>query len=134
MGTHLWGDKDFDWKALDDCQQIIYKFHKFGFLSPHCKEKYGTLRWSVDFGWISLHTLIYPGYMHIKFPKWLYNLDYYVFTPILEIFFSRLFTWWQKKVYNWIYQVMIKKHSHIKEEILQCSDWPEYIKGAKLWN
>lgn len=131
MSDHRWGDEDFDWEALEDCQRIIYKYHKRGFLSSLCKEKYGTLRWYVSFGCLSLQTLIYPGYMYNQLPKFLQKFDNNIFMPIGNKLFGSFFIWWQKKVYNWIYQKMLRKHPHIKEEILECADWPEFIKGAE---
>lgn len=127
MSSHYWGDEDFDWKALTGCQKIIYKYHRYGFLGAHCKEKYGTLRWSPDLGWISLHALIYPGYHRNMWSRLMTEIDVEIITPVLRKVLGRPIIWWQKKVYYWIYKKMVKTYPHIKEEILEAADWPEYL-------
>jgi len=130
MSDHFWGDEDFDWKALGDCIRIVCKYKKLGFLGGQVKEKYGTLRWYSPFQSLSLHTLIYPGYVYSRFPKWLWSLDISYIGPFLRYFFSKLFFWWQRTVYNWIYQTMLDKHPHIRCEILKMADHLDLIDGA----
>lgn len=127
---HRWGDEDFDWDALNDCCDIVYRWSKRGFITGQIKEKYGTLRWYAMFGHLSLHSLCYPGYVYSQFPDWLWKLDCNYIAPVLRFFFERLFVWWQLKCYNWAYQACLKKHPHIRTEILSSADHPELIKGA----
>lgn len=129
---HNWSDSDFDWKALNGAINIIGPTcRKYGLLGGQIKEKYGTLRFYAMFGYLSLHTLIYPGYVYSQFPKWLWTLDIKYIGPILRFFFERPFVWWQKKVYNYAYQKAVKKYPHIRKEILCAADYPEFIKNYK---
>lgn len=53
MTVHYWGDKDFDWEALDKAMDFIYKFClKAGKFRPVMKEKYGTIRYEFVSTWI----------------------------------------------------------------------------------
>lgn len=129
---HQWGDENVDWKGIDECCDILYKYcYKYGRLGGQIKEKYGTVRFYAKFGWLSLHSLIYPGWAFSQFPNWLYKLDNRVIGPVLRFFFERPFFWWQKQVYNYAYQQCLKKYPHLKEEILSAADYPEFIAGAE---
>jgi len=103
---------------------------KWGFLGGQAKEKYGELRFYAKFGWLSLHTLIYPGYVYSQFPNWLWRLDCRYIGPTLRFFFERPFVWWQIKVYNWAYQRALARHPHLRAEILNSADYHEFIKGC----
>ena len=130
MSHHDWSEVDFDWKGLNDCQDIMYKYGwKYGRLGGQIKEKYGTLRYYANFGWFSLHTLIYPGYCYCQFPKWLWHLDHSKPMRFLYKFLERPFFMWQKYWYNKAYQVALKKHPHLRAEILSSADHLELIKG-----
>lgn len=50
MPFHTWGDKDFDWDALNRAMSIIYEHmdEAEGFISM--KEKYGTIRYEATWG------------------------------------------------------------------------------------
>ena len=46
MTYHTWGDKDFDWDALQDAMDYIFKMtRRATTLIPRMKEKYGTIRY-----------------------------------------------------------------------------------------
>lgn len=124
---HQWGD-DIDWKGIEDCCDIIHDIcTNYGRFGCHTKEKYGTVRAYVNF-YLSLHSLIYPGYVYNQFPKWLLKLDLYMITPVLQKVFSRSMFWYQKKIYNYAYQKCLNKYPRLREEILCCADYPEFIK------
>lgn len=128
MTHHEWGDKDFDWKGLDDCCNIIITIcRRYGRFGGQIKEKYGTIRFSSYMGYISLHSLIYPGYAWSQFPKWLWSFDIWYSGPFLQKYFGKMIFWWQRKVYNYAYQKAVKKYPHLKDEILCDADFPEYI-------
>ena len=93
-----------------------------------CKEKYGTVRVYCSFGWWSLHDVVYPGYMFNRFPLWLRNLDYHLLGPILHQL-SRLIVPIQIRAYRRAYRRAVKKYPHYRTAILDCADWPEYLKG-----
>lgn len=131
MSDHVWGDKDFDWKALDNAINDVYRLRKWGRLGGQLKEKYGTLRWYVKFAYpMSLHNLIYPGYCYSQFPKWLWTFDCLYLSKVLDFCFGKVFRWYQYQVYNLIYQYLIKKYPHIRAEILMQADYLELIKGV----
>ncbi len=128
---HSWGDSDVDWKGIQDCCDILYKIcYKYGRFGGQIKEKYGTVRFYATFS-TSLHSLVYPGYVYNQFPDWLWKLDIHYITPFLEKTVGKLVFWYQKKVYNYAYQKCLKKYPHLRDEILCCADYPEFISGAK---
>lgn len=125
-----WGDKSVDWKGISE---VVLYFHdysrRYGRLGGDVKEKYGTVRFYVQFGYLSLHGLVYPGYVRNQFPAWLWKLDLNVLTPVLQFFFERLFVFWQKKVYGRMYLNALKRYPHLEREILCAADYPEFIEG-----
>lgn len=132
MSSHQWGDKDFDWKALDDAGHLLRKITKrYGRLGGDIKEKYGELRFYAKFGNLCLHTLIYPEYYFSQFPRWLWKLDCNYIGPVLNFFFGKAFIWWQMKVYRYAYKACIKKYPHIKDEILDAADYDKLLKNLK---
>lgn len=129
--THDWSEKDFDWKGLNDCLTILYRIaRRYGRLGGDIKEKWGQARFYARFGHLSLHTLVYPGYVYNQFPDWLWRLDCAIIGPSLRFLFERLFARWQMKAYNTAYQRCLKKYPHLRAELLCGADWPELIRGA----
>lgn len=125
---HSWGDKGVDWKGINDAAEYLGAYcRKWGRLGGQTKEKYGTVRFYARFGHLCLHTLIYPGYVHSRFPSWLWRLD--IKLNSLYDLFEGLFEWWQKKVYSKAYINACNKWPHLQEEILSCADYPESITG-----
>lgn len=128
---HQWGDPGVDWSGIGDAAEFISSYCKRqGLLGGQSKEKYGTVRFYAHFGYLSLHSIIYPGYMYSQFPKWLWKMDIYYIGPFLRFFFEKPFVWWQKKVYNRAYWKALKKWPHLRAEILCGADRPELIKGV----
>lgn len=128
---HDWDDDRIDWKGINDAVDYISSYcTRWGRLGGQAKEKYGTVRFYCNFGWLSLHTLLYPGHVYSQFPKWLWALDIEYITPVLSFLFERLFVWWQQKIYNRAYQNALKKWPHLREEILRGASYVELIKGA----
>lgn len=130
---HSWGDKGVDWKGIGEAASFIAEYcRKYGRLGGPSKEKYGTVRFYASFGWLSLHTLIYPGYSFSRFPNWLWKLDVGYIGPTLDKLFGRLFIAWQKKVYDRAYQEALRRWPHLRPEILCGADHVEYITGATV--
>lgn len=128
MAYHDWSEKGFDWKGLDEAGYMIQSFCKrWGRLGGMYKEKFGRLRFYANFGWISLHTLIYPGYVYNQFPGWLWRLDLYCISPVLQFLFENIFDNWQRKIYNMAYRRAVLKYPHLREEILEHADYPELL-------
>ena len=132
MPTHFWGDKDVDWKGIEDAAYYIESFCKrWGRLGGQSKEKYGTVRFYAQFCFCFL-SLTHPGYVHYgPYPKWLMKLDIYYGNKFL---YRTGLLWlihkWQKIVYNKAYQNAIKKWPHLRAEILSDADHVEFIKGV----
>lgn len=126
---HEWGDKDVDWKGIDDAAYYIADYcRRWGRLGGQYKEKYGTVRFYARFGDLSLHGLIYPGYVYYQFPKWLVRVDLAIRTP-LHFCLGHLFTWIQHRVYSRAYRNALKLWPHLQAEILCNADYPELIAG-----
>lgn len=128
---HRWGDKDFDWAALEDARRIVSDTcRRYGRIAGPSKEKFGTLRFYAKFNTISLTNIVYPG-GYRQLPKPLGWLDRTVFEPVFKLLFGNLWHVWQQSVYSWAYNRAIKKHPHIREEILEAADYLELIDGAE---
>lgn len=132
MPSHMWGDEDFDWKALDECVEIVQRICcKYGRFGCQAKEKFGCLRAYITWWDGDLHGLIYPGYVWNQFPDWLWKLDQWVIAPTMR----RTGVCWlvdkyQRWIYNLAYQKALKLHPELKAEILADADHPEYITGG----
>lgn len=126
-----WGDENVDWNGINNAADFISDFcRKWGRLGGQSKEKYGTVRFYARFDKLSLHTLIYPGYVYNQFPDWLWKLDCSYLGQVLRFFFEPLFQKWRTEVYNIAYQKALKKWPHLRAEILCSADFPEIIKGV----
>lgn len=124
---HSWGDKGVDWDGINQAAMYISDFCKtWGRLGGQAKEKYGTVRFYASFGWISLHSLIYPGYVYCQFPRWLWKLDTYGISKVLSLF-ERPFVAYQRFIYKKAYTNAVKKWPHLKEEITCAADHQDLL-------
>ncbi len=124
---HVWGDEDFDWKALDEASDYIWKrsrqFARFG---VHLKEKYGTLRVSTTcayWGDWPIYQLFHPGYIWYKWPKWFYKIDLTLAKFVRWTRFDRIVAWYQTEVFKYFWKRAAKKWPHIATEILDEWEW-----------
>ena len=128
MTSHIWGDEDFDWKALDDAGNYIHKnCRRWARMGIWTKEKYGTLRISTTCAYFSeydvINHLFYPGYVRYMFPNW---FRLYIDWPIGKIlrFFGiiGLLQKYQTFILKFFWNKAAKKWPHIAEEILDEYD------------
>lgn len=122
MTYHDWSEEEFDWNALDEAAFYLEdKCRKWGRVGIWTKEKYGTLRVSTtcaleyDF----LHSVIYPGHAHIRWPNW---FRCYVDWPIGKVLrclgVIKLINKYQTWILRYFWVKAASKWPHIKEEIL----------------
>jgi hypothetical protein len=112
LPTHYWGDKDFDWEALDTAMwEGASIMRKYGKVWVSTKEKYGTARWDIYL------------YYSSKYPS----------------FLNKIVQAWQKVVICYAFTVICKKYPHIRDELL--SDAPSELLPpdlalitAKMWS
>jgi hypothetical protein len=132
---HYWGDKDFDWEALNEAERIVRRITKLFRIGVHTKEKYGTLRCSVYLFDGSPHSITHPGYVYNQYPVWLWRIS------------CNMSYWGSRRPYSWLvsairglqlnvgyrlaFYVAMKKYPHIAEEICVNVDYHEYIIGGK---
>lgn len=128
---HKWGDGFLYFEDVGEAAFEIGKFCKrWGRIQvTNTKEKFGTARVYCSFGQCYLHSLIYPGWVRSRFPGWLWKADIYYIGPALSKVFYRTFTAYQKFVYRRAYARAISKYPHIREEILDCADYQEFLIG-----
>lgn len=126
MGNyHQWGDKDFDWDAMEHCLHYFYiGLVKFGRMDVRLKEKYGTLRVDGSLGSrITLSQLIWPGYCYLQYTKSkFYHQIFYIDETIIPAIFKytglgKLMFKYQKLVWNVTTLYCVNKYPHITEEI-----------------
>ena len=88
------------------------------------KEKYGTVRVYCSFGIGTLYNVIRPGYHWIG-KEWYWRLSYKIKLHHLHW----IVVPYQIIVYRFAYKKAVEKYPELKEEILSCADWPEYLEG-----
>ena len=135
---HEWGDQDFDWNALNEAEDYLVKnCRRWARMGVWTKEKYGTLRVSTTCAYFTeynfLHTLFYPGYAYLRFPRW---VNKYVDRP-----FGKCMKWlgivwllqkWQTAVLKFFWKRAAKKWPQVAEEILDEFYWEIPNKGDKV--
>lgn len=130
MVYHDWSDKNIDFEGIEAAAYYIKNFCiRYARLGGQAKEKYGTVRFYASFGYLSLHTLFYPGYAFSQFPKWLWKLDCDLGFLLMNSFLNELFIKWQAIIYRKAYKNALKKWSHLREEILCGADHKELLEG-----
>lgn len=126
---HLWGDEEFDWKALDEASYYLQdKCRQWGRVGIWTKEKYGTLRVSTTCAFALeydfLHSLIYPGHARIHWPRWVRcYIDWPVGKALRWLGIIKLVHKYQVWVLKHFWQKAAKKWPHIASEILDEYDW-----------
>lgn len=129
---HHWGDKEVDWQGIGDAAEFIGNYcARWGRFGGQTKEKYGTVRFYASFSVHNLINLTHPGY-HYTWSIWQPYVkfdnafgEYIVKYTLLQAFFS----WWQPKVYRKAYKLALLRWPHLREEILCCADYPEFLEG-----
>jgi hypothetical protein len=128
---HTYGEVDFDWQGISDAGWFIGGWLRKWVKMPvtQIKEKYGTLRVYCMFGWSTIYSIWRPHYMWI--PQWWpYKLDLWLcYTLHLIDPLNKVVVPIQKKAYRWRYKLALKKWPHLHDEILDCADWPEELRG-----
>lgn len=121
---HSWGDDFKYFKEVDVAARYIGAFCKKWGRIPvtNYKEKYGTVRVYCNFYCDDLHTLLFPGWGYVRGPYKLMTFPLFRWARPIVLF-------WQHFIYRLAYKLAIKKYPMIKEEILCCADWNEYLKG-----
>lgn len=120
---HTWGDKDFDWEGLGKAEQDLYFIcTRLGRIGGQIKEKYGTLRFYANFDDLSLHTLLWPGYVYLRIPHGM-NRGSELLCKYTGL--SYLFTLYQKLMYKLGYRYILAKYPHLRLEIGAVADYPE---------
>jgi hypothetical protein len=132
---HHWGEEGVDWKGIGDAADWIGKqLVRWGRVSvTQSKEKYGTVRVYLHFGWESPHSITHPGYAYSQYPKWLWRLCYT--RPVLWFFervLNRVVIPYQQWLYRLVYKLALKKWPHLKREILDGADYPEFLEGLEI--
>jgi hypothetical protein len=123
MPFHVWGDKAFDWKALDKAiSQGTWLMSKLGRIGVHSKEKFGTARWSIYLFNGQLHSLTHPGYVYSRYPKWLWSFDV-IHRPLR--FLVRPIQFYQALIIKLTFLYLWYKFPHIRPEVF--SDAPREL-------
>jgi hypothetical protein len=129
---HSYGDKDIPedlFDQVDDAASYIGNFiARWGRIHvSQTKEKFGTVRVYCYFGIDCLFGLLWPKKNFI--PKWWpYRIDLAVWRWI-RIPFNFLFIPYQQVIYRLAYKRAIQRWPHLKDEILDCADFNELLRG-----
>ena len=126
---HDWSEKDVDWQGIDNAAYyigcFITRWGRIGVMQT--KEKFGTVRVYCHLGFSCFHGLIWPWH-HWIHTWWPYKLDLTI-SRLIDRCVNYVLLPWQRLVYRQAYKNAIKKWPHLKEEILNCADFSEELKG-----
>lgn len=132
MPHHRWGDDWFEKNGDDLYNAISYCmdfWKRWGRIGSHGKEKYGSFRDHPDFWDGGIHSLLYPGYVWVKFPFLYFKIDWYIIKPFTKYTgIHKLGLWYQSQVYNYAIQKMCKKYPNIIDELVAGLDGYEMVK------
>ena len=124
---HKWGDKNVDWKAIHAAAEYIgTSLSKYGRMSTDYKEKWGTVRVSVIFGWDQIHCITHPGYHYSQYPMQLWHLDCN-YGPYITRVLNVAAVPYQKFLYRLFYTRAVRRWPHISREIVYGADHWELI-------
>jgi hypothetical protein len=123
---HEWGDGT-DFQKITQIAEMIGDFCKrWGRINVmDSKEKWGTVRVYVRFGWHDLHSIVYPGYAYNQWANTMRYIDTLLGPLIRKLNF--LVIPYQEWIYKLAYNRALDKHPEFREEILCCCDFPEYL-------
>lgn len=130
---HNWGDERVDWKGINDAAEFIgTSLVKYGLMNVRdWKEKYGTVRVYVDFGWYSIHSITHPRHAFIRYRRdsILWKLNYSrSFNRVFQLV-NYIVVPYHKWLYRYMYRKAIEKWPHLRAEILEGADDFELLKG-----
>lgn len=127
---HSWGhwpDEEFD-KVNDAAEYIgegLRRWFRVGVIQY--KEKFGTVRVYCHLGWSAFYEVWRPGYVWVP-TWWPWRLDLkisQVVMPLVNFISIPIMI----SGYRYFYKSALKKWPHLREEILCCADFPEYLHG-----
>lgn len=128
---HDWSEKHFDWKGLNDAGHYIEtNLLRWGRVNIRdVKEKYGTLRIYLSFGWHQLHSFTHPRYIYSRYPQWLWILDCLYFSKFFRLL-NFIIVPYHQFLYRFFYKKAVEKWPHLTAEILCCADYDELLEGV----
>lgn len=138
MPSHNWNDPWFEehgGKLDESIYYIMDTWKAYARIGSHGKEKYGTFRDHPYFWDGGLHSLMYPGYVWIKYPFIYFKLDHHIIKPFTKYTgIHKLGLWYQKQVYNYAIQKMCKKYPEITDELVASLDGYKLVKPGIFGN
>lgn len=124
--SHDWSDEWPYFSEVEQAAAYIGAFcRRWGRFGGQTKEKYGTVRFYVNFHY-QLHDLVYPGYCYIQWRSWWRKLDSIYMRHTFD-WCRRAIHWWQRKVYKWAYRRAAKRWPMIWNEIYYMADCQELL-------
>lgn len=130
---HSWGEADKQGRDIcarvDEAAYYIDRFiSKWGRITvAQSKEKFGTVRVYLYWGWSSIHAIVFPRQMWIH-KWWPSRLDFAICKFLMPVLL-RVTEPYRKWIYRLGYKRAINLWPDLKEEILCCSDYPEFLEG-----
>lgn len=125
---HIWGDEGVDWAAINAvAEEIPHHMRRWGRITVHGKEKYGTVRLEFLYYGFSLNQFFFPGYMYYgnsRIQKVFHKID---MSATAQWIYTNLINPWYTKYQMWItkraIKKAVKKYPHIRKEILSDILW-----------
>lgn len=129
MTYHSWGEKGVDWEGIENASYYIGDWLAKWVRMPvfQCKEKFGTVRVYCAIGWESFYSIWRPKHAWVV-KWWPYKLDLTVSQYLMPLL-NKIVVPIHRTAYRFRYKQAIKDWPHLKDEILECADFGEYLKG-----
>lgn len=129
----MWGTPGIDFKGIEEAASWIGShLVRWGRVNvTQTKEKYGTARVYLYFGWHQFHSITHPRYVFNQYPKWLWNLDCTVGSKLIGLM-NPIIIPYQQFLYKRAYKLAIKKWPHLRLEILNGADYPELLEELSM--
>lgn len=130
MSSHRWGG-GFEYfgevgEAAEEIGMFLKRWGRVGVIQT--KEKYGTARVYLSFGWSQMFSITHPGYVYSRYPQWLWKFDIYYISKVVRLF-NPIVVRWHHFLYRLAYRRAIAKYPMIREEILCGADYSELLEG-----
>lgn len=130
MSYHMWGEEGVDWRGISDSARFIAEYLvRWGRIGVRdYKEKFGGVRVYCSMGWSQIHSITHPRHMYSRYPRWLWKLDVYY-----GHYLTRPLNWLVVPFHRWLYRrayrLAVEMRPHLRLEILDSADWPEFLEG-----
>jgi hypothetical protein len=78
---------------------------------------------------MSWQQLRYPGYCFNQWPKWAWHMEFWCPVVWLRKLANLVVLPYHIWLYRYLYKQAVERRPHLHDEILDCADFPEFLRG-----